>query len=85
MVALRQVQMQVLSRLLNRLKGKGRILVGKLKVLLIRLIWRDLVLIVIPRRTRSMVTSSWSPIGLAGSLLWLQKALKPQCPKPMRN
>ena len=85
MVALRQVQMQVLSRLLNGLKG--RILVGKLEVLLIRLIWRDLLLIVIPRRirSRSMVTSSWSPIGLAESLLWLQKAFKPQCPKPMRN
>ena len=87
MVAFRQVQMQVLSRLLNILKGKARILLGKLKVLLIRLIWRDLLLIVIPSRIRSMVTSNWSHIGLALALAlpWLQKALKAKCPQPRRN
>ena len=71
MVALRQVQMQVLSRLLNGLNGKARILVGKLKVLLIRLIWRTLLLSVIPSRTGSLITSNWSPIGFT---LALQKA-----------
>ena len=83
MVALRQVQMQVLSWLLNVLKGKERILVGELEVLLVRLIWGDLLLIVIPSRTRSMVTSNWSHVGLA--LQWLQKALKAKCPQPRRN
>ena len=51
--------MKVLGWLLRVLKGKARMLKGKMKVLLIRLIWRTLLLSVIP----SLITSNWYPIG----------------------
>ena len=63
--------MKVLGWLLKVLKGKARMLKGNMVVLLIRLIWRTLLLSVIPSRTGSLITSNWSPIGFT---LALQKA-----------
>ena len=60
--------MKVLGWLLRVLKGKARMLKGKMKVLLIRLIWRTLLLSVIPSRTGSLITSNWYPIGFTFSL-----------------
>ena len=51
--------MKVLGWLLRVLKGKARMLKGKMKVLLIRLIWRTLLLSVIPSRIGSLITFNW--------------------------